>query len=86
MKRIVLSVIVMAFAVAAQAGDAKTSQAKDQDQPSCCGGKMKTSMNTSTQAKEKEGTCPMAKSACCKQKGVKQTASATPLKSPKDAS
>ena len=80
MKRIILSVIVMAFAVAVQAGDAKTSHAKDQDQPSCCSSKMKTS----TQAKE--GTCPMAKSACCKQKAVKQTAVATPLKSPKDAS
>ena len=81
MKRIILSVIVMAFAIAVQAGDAKTSQAKDQDQPACCGGKMKTSMKTPTQAKEKEGTCPMAKCGSCKQKVVKQTA----LPSPKAA-
>ena len=72
MKRIILSVIVMAFAIAVQAGDAKTSQAKDQDQPACCGGKMKTSIQA------KEGTCPMAKSACCKQAPVKQTALLSP--------
>jgi hypothetical protein len=72
MKRIILSVFVVAFAVAVQAGDAKTSQAKDQDQPACCGGKMKTStqakMKTSTQVAE--GTFSTAKSCCgcCKQK------------------
>ena len=76
MKRIILSVIVMAFAVAVQAGDAKTTQAKDQDQPSCCGAKMKTSMKTSTEAKE--GTCPMAKGTCCKQKAAKQVALLSP--------
>jgi hypothetical protein len=72
MKRILLSVIVMAFAVAAQAGDAKTTPAKDQDQPSCCGAKMKTSLEA------KEGTCPFAKMTCCKQKAVKQTALLSP--------
>ena len=80
MKRIILSVIVMAFAVAAQAGDAKTSQAKDQDQPACCGGKVKTSVQA------KEGTCPFAKSACCKQTAAKQTTvKQTALLSPKAA-
>jgi hypothetical protein len=83
MKRIILSVIVMAFAVAAQAGDDKTSQAKDQDQPACCGGKMKTS----TQAKVKtsmqtnDGTSSTAKGCCgcCKQQAsVKQTALLSP--------
>ena len=66
MKRIILSVIVMAFAVAAQAGDAKTTQAKDQNQPSCCSSKMKTSMQT------KEGTCPMAKTSMQTEEGTCQ--------------
>ena len=73
MKRIILSVIVMAFAVAVQAGDAKTSQ--DNDKPACCASKVKTSMQT------KEGTSSAAKSCCgcCKQKAaVKQTALLSP--------
>jgi hypothetical protein len=74
----------MGFAVAVQAGDAKTSQAKDQDQPSCCSSKMKTSLTTSTETKE--GTCPMASGSCCKQKAAKQTAKTAAIKSPKDAS
>ena len=36
MKRIILSVMVLAFAVAVQAGDAKTGQDKDKDKPACC--------------------------------------------------
>jgi hypothetical protein len=74
MKRIILSAMVLAFAVAVQAGDAKTAPAKDQDMPSCCGSKVKTS----TEAK---GTCPFAKAACCKKTAVKQTV----LMSPKAA-
>jgi hypothetical protein len=78
MKRIILSVIVMAFAVAAQAGDAK-----DQDQPSCCGSKTKTSMQTKvkTSTQSKEGTAASEKgcSGCCKQQAaVKQTALLSP--------
>ena len=86
MKRILLSAIVVAFAVAVQAGDAKTSQAKDQDQPACCGGKMKTStqvkMKTST--KVAEGTSSTAKGCCgcCKQQA---SAKQTVLLSPKAA-
>jgi hypothetical protein len=86
MKRIILPVFVMAFAVAVQAGDAKTSQAKDQDQPACCGGKMKTStqvkMKTSTEVKE--GTSSTAKGCCgcCKQQA---SAKQTVLLSPKAA-
>jgi len=72
MKRIILSVFVVAFAVAVQAGDAKTSQTKDQDQPTCCGGKMKTStqVKTKTSTQVAEGTAPAAKccGGCCKQK------------------
>ena len=94
MKRILLSAIVMAFAVAVQAGDDKTSQAKDQDQPACCGGKMKTStqvkMKTSTEVKMKtstevkEGTSSTAKGCCgcCKQQA---SAKQTVLLSPKAA-
>ena len=83
MKRIILSVIVMSFAVAAQAGDAKTSQANDQDQPACCGGKMKTSTQTKvkTSMQTKEGTASTEKSCCgcCKQQAsVKQTALLSP--------
>jgi hypothetical protein len=78
MKRILLSVIVMAFAIAVQAGDSKTSQPKDQDQPACCGSKMKTSIQT------KEVTDSPAKSCCgcCKQR---TSAKQVGLKSPKAA-
>ena len=71
MKRIILSVIVMAFAVAAQAGDAKTCQDKDKDKPACCASKVKTS-------NEAKGSCPYAKAACCKQAPVKQTVLLSP--------
>jgi hypothetical protein len=74
MKRIILSLIVMAFAVAVQADDAKKCPVKDQDKPACCPSKVKTS----DQAKDKEGCCPFAKSECGKQKEVKQAALASP--------
>jgi hypothetical protein len=78
MKRIILSAIVMAFAVAVQAGDAKTAQNKDNDMQGCCSSKVKVS----TEAKE--SSCPMAKTACCKQTSAKQTAAKQPvLMSPK---
>jgi len=64
MKRIILSVMVLAFAVAVQAADTKACQ--DKDKPACCPSKAKTS----TEAK---GDCPFAaKSACCKQAPAKQ--------------
>jgi hypothetical protein len=72
MKRIILSVMVMAFAVAVQADDAKPCQEKDKDKPACCPSKVKVS----TEAKE--GSCPFAKAACCKQAPVKQTVLASP--------
>ena len=72
MKKIILSVIVMAFAVAAQAGDVKNSQ--DKDKPACCASKAKVS----DQAK---GTCPFAKSECCKAKA--ETTKQVALQSPK---
>ena len=74
MKKIILSVIVMAFAVAAQADDAKTCQVKDKNKPACCPSKAKTS-------DEAKGSCPFAKSVCCKPAPAKQAA----LQSPKAA-
>jgi hypothetical protein len=72
MKRIILSIMVLAFAVAVQAGDAKTGQDKDKDAPTCCTGKVKVSNQA------KEGSCPFAKAACCKQAPVKQTVLLSP--------
>ena len=82
MKRILLSVIVMAFAVAVQAGDAKTSQAKDQEQPACCGGKMKTStqvkVKTSTQVNEGPSSATGCCGCCKQQTPAKQVALLSP--------
>ena len=36
MKKLLLSVTLMAFAVAVQAGDAKDSKVTTQDKPACC--------------------------------------------------
>ena len=71
MKRIILSLVVMAFAVAVQADDAKTCQVKDNDKPACCPSKVKTSL-------EAKGNCPFDKSAGCKQAPAKQTALVSP--------
>jgi len=71
MKKIILSGLLMAFAVAVQAGDAKACQDKDSGKPACCAAK------TSDQAK---GTCcpfAAAKSAC-KEKPAKQVALLSP--------
>ncbi len=84
----------MAFAVAVQAGDcphcqnkdkvassggkvktsldAQANQDKDASGGGCCASKMKTSLQA------KEGTCPMAMGACCKQKAAKQVALLSP--------
>ena len=73
MKRIILSVVVLFFALAVRAEDAKVSQgAKDKDMPSCCSEKVKTSDDA-------KGTCPFAKTSCCKAApAVKQTALLSP--------
>jgi hypothetical protein len=99
MKRIILSVIVMAFAVAVQAGDGGCCQ--DKAQAGCSANKVKTSLNgqasdkaeggccaskmkTSVQAK---GSCPFAASACTMQTQAKPTAAKQfVLMSPKAAS
>ncbi len=77
MKRIILTVIAMAIAVAVQAGDAKSGQekcpVKDKDKPACCPSKVKVSNEA------KGGCCPIAKSGTCtKQAAAKQTALASP--------
>ena len=75
MKKIILSVVLVAFAVAAQADDAKCCQSKDSSKPFCCPAK------TSTQAKS--GSCPFASDkSASKEKPAKQEA----LLSPKAAS
>jgi hypothetical protein len=58
MKRIILSAMVLAFAVAVQAGDTKTAQDTAKDHPSCCSSKVKTSLQA------KEGTADTAKGCC----------------------
>ena len=63
MKRIILSVMVMAFAVAVQAGDAKTCQVKDQDKPACCPSKVKTSVQANTTQ-----VSDQAQAGCCASK------------------
>lgn len=94
MKRIILSVMVMAFAVAVQAGDGASCQ--DKEKAGCCANKVKTSVNGQAgQASDKaeggccankmktsveaKGGCPFAAaSACSKQAPAKQTALLSP--------
>jgi hypothetical protein len=102
MKRIILSVMVMAFAVAVQAGDGSSCQ--DKEKSGCCANKAKTSLNGQAgQASDKaesgccaskmktsveaKGGCPFAASACSMQAPAKQTAAKqSALLSPKAAS
>jgi hypothetical protein len=83
MKRIILSAIVLAFAVAVQAGDTKTTQNTPKDQPSCCSTKVKTSLQAN------EGPADMDKGGCagCKMMSAKRVAAKQPkLMSPKELS
>jgi hypothetical protein len=76
MKRFILTMIVVAFAVAVQAGDEKSCQDKctAKDKPACCPSKVKVSDQA------KDGSCPFAKSASCDKqaKAKQQTALASP--------
>ena len=75
MKRIILTVVLAAFAVAVQAGDAKSCQEKCKDKDKAAACPMKTKVSTEA----KGGCCPMAKSAACtKQTPAKQTALLSP--------
>ena len=102
MKRIILSVIVMTFAVAVYAGDGGCCQ--DKEKAGCCASKVKTSLDAkATQAKDKEeggccankvktsveakGSCPFASGSCGMQAQAKRTAARqVVLMSPKAAS
>jgi len=91
--------MVMAFAVAVQAGEAQAGQ--DNDKPACCAHKARTSVSTSAArdadepgccgakmktANEAMGGCPFA-AASCQHMAAKQTAARQPvLLSPKAAS
>ena len=83
MKRILLSAIVLAFAVAAQAGDKKPAQDASKDQPSCCSSKVKTSLQANEATPDTgKGCC-----GCCKQMSAKRVAAKQPkLMSPKELS
>ena len=78
MKRIILTIMVAAFAVAVQAGDTKSCQekCKDKDKPACCPSKAKAA------DKAKDGCCPFAKSDSCPKKDA---AKKEGLQSPKAA-
>jgi hypothetical protein len=99
MKRIILSVMVMAFAVAVQAGDGASCQ--DKEKAGCCANKAKTSLNGQASDKaeggccaskvktsaEAKGSCPFASGSCGMQTQAKQTAAKqTALLSPKAVS
>ena len=56
MKRIILSVMVMAFAVAVQAGDGGCCQ--DKEQAGCCANKVKTSLMARPATKLKAAAVP----------------------------
>lgn len=86
MKRIILSVIAMTFAVAVYAGDGGCSQ--DKDQAGCCANKAKTSVSGQASDKavggccgnrvktsgEAKGSCPFAAGSCGMQTQAKQMA------------
>lgn len=78
MKRIILSLVVLALAVSVQAGDAKSKQTKDAEKPACCS---KTKVS-----KDDAGGCPFSKSACCdKKEAKKDSGKQQVLQSPKAA-
>jgi len=64
MKRIILSVIVMAFAVSVQAGGGPGCQ--DKEQAGCCGSKVKTSLNS--QASQASQASDKEEAGCCANK------------------
>jgi hypothetical protein len=84
MKKFILSVALIGFAVAVQAADAKSCKETAADKPACC-----SKMATKTATKV-ETSCPMAESECCgantKQTAVKKKTVKVVLLSPKAAS
>jgi len=76
MKKIILTLMVAAFAVAVQAGDAKNCPLKDKCKPACCPSKVQKAEQA------KAGECPLGKPACCKKQVANKQAV---LQSPKAA-
>jgi hypothetical protein len=102
MKRIILTAMVMAFAVAVQAGDGASCQ--DKEKSGCCANKGKTSVSgQASQASDKaeggccankvkvsaeaKGSCPFAAASCgTETHGKQMAAKQVVLMSPKAAS
>jgi len=85
MKKLLLASMLVAFAFAVQAGDAKTSKVQKtaKDASPCCS--EKTTVQTSTTAKGAVVTADKGKMACCSEGGCKDTPSKRVLLSPKAA-
>jgi len=79
MKKILLSLTLAAFAIAAEAGDAKVCPFMEGAKSGCCSGEKSEQVKTSTKAQG--GCCSEAKAAACKAKPAK----AQVLMSPKAA-
>jgi hypothetical protein len=77
MKRLLLSAILVSFAVAAQAGDSKTTKASNgsKETPACCAA---TKVSTQTKA-----TCSEQAKACSGSSSCKDTPTKQALLSPK---
>jgi hypothetical protein len=79
MKRLILTVALLAFAVAVQADNTKTKPTTDKEKSACCASKQQVSA-TKEEAGAKQGCC------CCKmQQAKKDTAKQPTLLSPKAA-
>ena len=65
MKKLILSIALVAFAVAVQAGEGKSCKDSAADKSPCCSQATKTSVKA-------ESSCPFASGGCCSDK--KQTA------------
>ncbi len=87
MKKLILSATLMAFAIAVQAGDAKTSNAKGKEP--CCAEKAaiqaKAACPVSAQAKAKTCSATTTASACSGATSCKDAPSKQALLSPKAA-
>ena len=82
MKKLALSVFLMAFAIAAQAGDTKTTKttkiAQDKDQAPCCAAKAKATADA-------KGTCSESTKMACSGGACKDMPTKQALMSPKAA-
>ena len=69
MKKLVISAVILAFAIVAQAGDNKASNAKDQS--ACCAAKAKTCQDTKVASTSSGKSCS-AGGCCSKEAPAKQ--------------